>query len=1051
MNKTYYLYSILLLFVLQAQAANDWENPEIFQQGNEKPYATHYSYSKMENALTNKREASQYFYSLNGDWKFHWVPSPDKRPVDFYKTSFDDSQWKSIPVPSNVELQGYGTPIYTNFKYPFKKNPPYIIGDVNKSWTTHKEPNPVSSYRRAFTLPKSFKNRRTFIQFAGVNSAYYLWINGQKVGYNQGSRTPVTFNIDKFLVTGENQIAVEVYKYCDGSYLEDQDFWRLSGIFRDVQLLSKPKVAIRDFFVHTDLDEQYKDATFSVDIEMTGEGSVSATLLDKSKNAVFKDLPAIKNGKVLTISKKVSNPLKWTAETPNLYQLLLTVKNKDGQTTEIVPARVGFREVELKGGELLVNGQVILIKGVNRHDHEPDVGHAVTVEHMKRDIILMKQNNINTVRTAHYPNDHRFVDLCNEYGMYLISESNIESHGMGMKENKNSLSNRPKWYNAHVNRVKRLVERDKNQPSIIIWTPGNESADGKVFDDIYQWIKKRDPSRLVQNERAGFYGGTDIFSPMYATIELMKDWAEGKANKHHTKHYGKNFFMNESKDGTRSKPFIQCEYAHAMGNSVGNLIDYWDAVRQYKYLQGGSIWDWKDQGLTKIDKKTGKEFFAYGGDFGDKPNNSNFCINGLVQPDLEPNPHLVEVKKVYQNIWVKAVDMKQSEVEIYNENFFVNLDQFIAKWELSANGKLVDNGTLGKIDLPAGQRTKVKIPVEKSKLRGEAILKVYFELPSNTKWAKKGHVVAWDQLSYGTAWQPKDMSNTGQVQIADKKAVITLKTSKAEIKFDKKTASLVSYKVDSKELMASPLVPNFWRIPTDNDEGNRMGGWAKIWRDAAAKRQVKSITHKSLANGVVEVKTVFDLASAKNSTLSIFYWINNDSTIDVDFKLQVSKKLAKIPRIGMQMAIPQDKSTITWYGRGQGESYWDRKTGNPIGLFTVPVDKMWHDYVRTQETGNHTDTRWFTCTDKQGNGLKVSAFGRLEFSTWPFTQKQLSRARHPHKLEMSDDITVNIDLGQMGVGGDWSWGAHTHDEYTFPSSKTYSYKYRLEPVKSSSK
>jgi beta-galactosidase len=703
----------------------DWENPDMIGHNKEPGHSTLMVYADEATAINGERSESPYFRLLNGHWKFNWVGTPAERPEDFYRADFDASHWKQIPVPSNWQMHGYGMPHYLNRGYAFKRNPPFI----------RHEHNPVGSYRHDFTIPESWDGRRVFIHFDGVESAFYIWVNGNKVGYSQGSRTPAEFDLTGYVHTGENTLAVEVYRFSDGSYLEDQDMWRLSGIFRDVYLFSTPTLHIRDFEVKTFLDNEYRDADLEVDIRLRNYGSrssratVNAVLLDSGGQKLMdigsKSTSVGKEAEeTLRFKVTVPNPDKWTAETPSLYKVLLSVSNESGEVVEVIPGTVGFRKVEIGNGQLMVNGVAVYLKGVNRHEHDADLGHVPTTSMMIRDIELMKRHNINVVRTSHYPNTPQWYELADRYGLYLIDEANIESHGMGYRPDY-TLGNNPDWEKAHMDRIQRMVERDKNHPSVIIWSMGNEAGDGTNFVKASEWIHQRDPGRPVHYERAGEGAHVDMVTPMYATIERMIKYAEGNPE----------------------RPMILCEYAHAMGNSVGNLQDYWDAIEKYPALQGGFIWDWVDQGL-RHQNSAGEEFWAYGGDFGDKPNNDNFCANGLVLPDRQPNPSLAEVKKVYQWVKVKPVDLKAGKVSIHNKYHFIGLGFLDASWKLEVDGRLVAQGAMPKLDIDPGEAKEVLVPFEEPKLPpgGEAFLTISFALAEGQSWAPKGHVMAWDQL-----------------------------------------------------------------------------------------------------------------------------------------------------------------------------------------------------------------------------------------------------------------------------------------------------------------
>lgn len=1023
---------ILGLFVnlsLFSAQSNDWENPEIIGINKLPPHAAAMVYRDVKTALHSPREGSPFYKSLNGKWTFNWVEKPADRPVDFYRIDFDDSCWDDIKVPSNWQLEGYGTPIYLNSPYPFVKNPPFI----------QKHYNPVGSYRKEFTIPAEWSGRRIVLHFDGVESAFYLWINGEKAGYSQGSRTPAEFDITPYLKDGRNLIAAEVYRWSDGSYLECQDFWRLSGIFCDVYLYTIPRLHIRDYEVMTDLDENYQDAALTVKAWIenhsnSGESpKLEIALLDAAMEPVGnqpfykKRSPLIPIGEenLITADFSVSSPLKWSAETPNLYHLLLTLRNSSGQILEVQTCRVGFREVEVREGQLLVNGRPVLLKGVNRHEHDPVTGHYVSTESMLKDIKLMKQFNINAVRTSHYPDHPTWYDLCDQYGIYLIDEANIESHGMGYHPDV-TLGNNPEWKKAHLDRIQRMVERDKNHPSVIIWSMGNEAGDGINFEAASEWIHQRDPSRPVHYERAESRPHVDIVSPMYMRIEGLKEYASE----------------------TRTRPLILCEYAHAMGNSVGNLQDYWDVIEAEPQLQGGFIWDWVDQALSKK-TSDGREFFAYGGDFGDNWNDGNFLCNGLVQPDRRPNPHFYEVKKVYQYVDVKPVDAAAGLFQVHNKYDFLNLDFLIVSWEMTEDGRVIKEGAMDPIDLPAGGKKDITIPFQPPQPvpGAEYMLKISFSLAGPALWAPKGTVMAWDQFEL-----PFRINTESKVDIASLPA-LELKNTETElaihgdafyIEISKESGALESFIFQDEPLITRPLLPNFWRAPTDNDEGNGMPTRQSVWKTAGFDQVVTEVTASkpAPAQAVVTVKTKLPPGG---SVQTITYTVYGNGDILIDNSFEAAMDLPNLPRFGMQMGIPGRFRTMTWYGRGPHESYWDRKTSAAVGLYSGFISSLIHPYIRPQEVGNRTDVRWGAWTDEEGKGLLVAGRPLLSISAWPFTMWALERAEHTFELHSSRYMTINIDWKQMGVGGDNSWGARPHPEYTLPP-KSYRYSFRITPL-----
>ena len=1015
----------------------DWENPDVIGINKEPGHCTLIPYADARSALEGKRETSPFYKSLDGQWKFNWVEKPAERPVDFYRIDYNDADWKEIPVPANWQMHGYGRPIYLNMRHPFPANPPHIPHDYN----------PVGSYRRQFAIPADWDGRDVFIHFDGVKSAFYLWVNGQKVGYSQGSMTPAEFDITEYLLPGDNTVAAEVYRWSDGSYIEDQDMWRLSGIYRSVYLFSTPKVHISDFFVRCDLDEKYKDGIIKIRPKITtspGQDlkgwTVQAQLYDDQKRPVLdnhlsKDVlgiinekyPQRDNVKFALMEGKVADPKKWSDEFPNLYTLVLTLKNAKGDVVETESCRVGFRTVEIKDGRLLVNGRSVKLFGVNRHEHDPDHGRAVPVSRMIQDIKLLKQNNINAVRTSHYPDSPVWYDLCDRYGIYLIDEANLESHALG-----GYFSNNPTWHTAFVERAIRMVERDKNHPSVIFWSLGNESGCGPNHAAMAAWIKEYDPTRPIHYEGAAGkpkdYWYVDMISRMYARIPEI---------------------IRLATDPIDNRPMVLCEYSHAMGNSVGNLKEYWDAIRSHKRLIGGFIWDWADQGLRKK-AADGKEFWAYGGDFGDNPNDGNFCCNGLVQPDRKPNPSLHEVKKVYQRIWVEPVDALAGRVRIRNEYDFADLSFVDTQWELTCNGKVLQKGTLDKLPLAPDSEQEAVIPFEKPQLEAgaEYWLKVSFSLAEDLPWAERGYVVAWDQFQIPfdvPAVTRIDVTKMAPLELDESNEAITVSTQAIEVRVGKASGAIESFKFLGGELMASPLVPNFWRPPIDNDNGNGMPRRLGAWRQAGPNRKVIAVKAEQVKPQVVRITAECTLPAVNNSKYTNTYTIYGSADVVVQSSIEpAGDGLPNMPRFGMQMAIRREFGMMSWLGRGPHETYWDRKTSGAVGLYSGAVSEQIHMYVRPQETGNKTDVRWLALTNGFGVGILAVGMPTLSVSAWPWTMQELESAKHTNDLAPAKAVTVNLDYRQMGVGGDDSWGARTHPEYTLPA-KTYSYRFLIRP------
>ncbi|MBN2651806.1 MAG: DUF4981 domain-containing protein [Spirochaetales bacterium] len=1051
-------YAMVFLFFAATLNANDWENQHVFGKNKLEPFATHFQYSSRDQGIKGGRENSDFFKSLNGNWKFSWYPEPAKTPEGFYNNDFDDSSWGKIKVPSNVEIEGYGRPLYTNIIYPFKKNPPFVMDEPAKEYSNFSERNPTSCYRHEFTVPSDWDGRRVYIQFDGVSSAFYIWLNGKEIGYSQDSRTPAIFDITDYIVAGNNKLALKVFKYSDGSYLEDQDFWRLSGIFRDVYLYSTSQLDIYDFKVDTYLDSTYTDAELKVSSIIKNYStedanvSIELELIDGSGKSLFtkSNTVAVSGGKVEEVgfSQEIKNPAKWSAETPNLYTIILTLK-KGTNIEEITSTKIGFREVEIVDGNLLVNGKRIFVRGVNRHDHDADTGHFVSVEKMREDILTMKQNNINSVRTSHYPNDPRFYELCDYYGLFVVDEANIESHGMGYGNE--SLAKDSSWKEAHLDRMKRMVYRDKNHPSIIIWSLGNEMGNGVNVEACYSWVKSYDPSRPAQSERAGFAWNTDIFAPMYPGFNILENYSNGKITDYYSGAYGSEFLIGS--ESSRKRPLIMCEYSHAMGNSLGNFQDYWDLIENMPYLQGGFIWDFKDQGIRvkRTEKgiipapfETEGTFFAYGGDFGDKPNDANFCINGIVAPDGKPNPSMVEVKKVYQPFRMKKTENGYIIKNMYS---YISSSLCVFTWELLENGVIIASGELDIPAIEAESSIEIKAPYTNQLIEGnEYFFNTYASLKADTKWAKKGHTVASNQVKVSGRWNyvAKNNDSGNKLEVKKSTNALTINGESFEIKICNKTGDITKYSVDGKDFIIENAAPNFWRAPIDNDRGNRMPFRLRIWKQITLTRGLTRI--KSYFDGdnlIVVTKNARKALAAKTERT---YTIYPDGKIKTDYMFKTIRA-ENIPRVGTSMKINPSLKNVSWYGRGPGENYVDRKSGSLIGIYRNTAEKMFYNYVRPQETGNRTDVRWAEFVDDNGQGIKVVAEESFYFSVWPFSLDQLESATHPDRLTVSGDfLTLNIDAGQKGIGGDDSWGARPHREYLL-TNKKYSYSFTIIPLK----
>jgi len=1229
-------------------ALEEWQDPKLTGISNEPPHATMIicpdaaTARQIELVNNAERVKSSFYQSLNGDWKYHYSKNQTERVTDFWKTDFDDAGWKTIPVPANVEIQGYGIPIYVNMQYPWtwhgvQPSPPIVPGDDPN--------NTVNAYRRSFDLPKDWDGRSVLVTFDGVNSFFYLWVNGQKVGMGKDSRTPVEFDITKYVKPGENIIAVENFRWCDGSYLEDQDFWRMSGIFRDVYLWSPPDIHIRDIEIKTDLDANYRDAQIIGSAHLVNYGkelanvTVHVELFDPAGQTVLtrtaeKALIAGEDFLMEGIAP-VANPLKWSAETPNLYKLLVTLNDSDGKTLEVVPVNVGFRKVEIKDGNLLINGQRILIKGVNRHEFDPDRGQAITVESMVKDIQVMKQHNINSVRTCHYPNQPAWYDLCDRYGLYLIDEANIESHGMGYDEK--TLARDPDYADAHMNRTVRMVERDKNHPSVIVWSLGNEAGDGANFEATSAWIHQRDSSRPVHYEQAHYKPYTDIVCPMYPRPSSLARYASEP----------------------RTRPYIMCEYEHAMGNSSGDFWSYWNLIYEKPYLQGGSIWDWVDQGLRKpvtasrsirdrsehdlrlnipsgrisngtlgaalrltdvahlnitgpitleawvnpkpadghacfvtkgdtqwalqvangdsleffvydpdnetwvatttelpsnwvgnwhhvagtfdgqelrlyldgrrvgsnsysgkvantaypveiggnsqiegrevagvireariynralseaeiadtnraddaalvlwlrfddfkeIAPRPGETFWAFGGDYGPvgTPSDQNFCCNGLVTPDRNPHPGLLEVAHVYQYVHCKPVDLAARKIEVKNWFDFTNLkDIATVNWRLTGDGNELQKGELPPLDLAPRATVEVVVPVKPFKTAPgvEYFLELSFQLRNDTPWAKAGHEIAWDQFKLPDAAPEKAPAtvSTPRLKLTEDTNTISVAGKNFEVVFDKQNGTLKSWKLKDTELIASPLRPDFWRAPTDNDRGRNNLKSQGIWRNAHEGAQVTNMTTQvdKKANTVtVQITHKLPKVEAEWQTDYVVHG-NGDVVVNAHFK-PGKTDLPKLPRLGMQMVMPADFGRITWFGPGPQETYSDRKDAR-VGLYGGAVSEQFYwDYVEPGESGNKVDVRWAALTNQKGVGLLAIGLPLLSVNALHYTADDIQGAEHPYELPKRDIVVVNLDWKQQGLGGDDSWGAWPHPEFLIPCARQ-SYSFRLHPLNAGDK
>jgi len=1020
---------------------NDWENPSVIGINKLPARVTSISYKSEENALKGNKNNSERYRSLNGNWKFNWAKTVEESFKEFYKNEFNTSGWKNIKVPANWELEGYGTAIYTNTIYPFVPvNPPYVPVDDN----------PTGSYVTYFDVPTNWANERVILHFGGVSSAFYVWINGKKVGYSEGSRLPAEFDITKYLSEGKNKLAVKVFRWSNGSYLEDQDHWRLSGIHREVYLEATPQTYIQDYFVRTSLDSAYKDATLEIRPKIVNESSqdlkgwsIEAQLYDSNGSPVlekplYKNVIEILNEKfpysgatefpILTAA--IKNPKKWSAETPNLYKLLIKLKDENNNLIEARSSSIGFRSVEIKDGQLWVNGKAILLYGVNRHEHHERTGKVVDEKTMVKDIELLKQLNFNAVRTSHYPNDPRWYELCDIYGMYVLDEANLETHGVGGK-----LTNDPLWHTAFLQRAINMVERDKNHPSIIGWSLGNESGLGPNHAAMAGWIKAYDPTRFIHYEGAQFADNSpdpafvDVISRMYTTIPEVVSIA------------------NDARD---NRPIIWCEYAHSMGNSTGNLAEFWNAIRANKRMIGGFIWDWTDQGLIKKNEN-GKEFWAYGGDFGDTINSENFNLNGIIFPNQTPQPAAWECKKIFQPIKVNSVAIDKGIFKVTNRHNFLNLNQYDLEWKLEEDGKVLKTGILTDLNVKPQETLEVRLPYQLPEFNtGKSYyITVNFSLKQDTSWAKKGHVVGWDQFEIpnGKSYESLptlDMSS--KIQIENNKKVLKLKSNAIAMVFNKKTGFLSSYKIDDKDILLSEMKPNFWRPLTDNDQrGAKIHIKQAVWKTAGDNLKLDIFKVEEVQKSIkVDVNyTMKDMESQYNMS----YLINNDGRLQVTCTYTPgSKNLPELPRFGLQMEVANDLEYIEWFGKGPHENYSDRNQGAAFGNYKANVLKDFVHYVMPQESSNHTEVKWFNLLNNKETGWYVRGSQPLNFSVWPYSMEDIAKAKHIIDLKKRDFFTLNIDYLQMGLGGDdtWSKRSKPHEQYRL-KNKYYSYSFEITP------
>ncbi|WP_298502520.1 glycoside hydrolase family 2 TIM barrel-domain containing protein [uncultured Maribacter sp.] len=1075
------LFALTLIFSTlcnYAQQKNDWENPTVNQINKLPARATFYTYNNAANAIANVREKSSNYKSLNGDWKFHWVAKPAEASTSFQKKDFNSSEWKTITVPSNWEMKGYGTPIYTNSTYPFFSDFPNI---------NHND-NPVGHYIKSFTIHDAWKEKDVILHFGGVSSAFYVWVNGTFIGYSEDTRLPSEFNISKHLISGENKIAVKVFRWSDGSYLEAQDHWRMSGIEREVYLEALPKVRLSDFTVRTDLDEEYNNALLQIRPEFIANiedkylkkvghfgtaplktkvdnWTLTTQLLDANENAIGESntiklgdyfgevYPQRDNVYFGLIETEIKSPRKWSSDDPYLYILLFSLKDEEGNNVQYTSTKVGFRETEFdERGRFLVNGNPVKMIGVNRHDHNQKNGKVVSREDMETDVKLMKQFNFNAVRTSHYPNDPYFYDLCDTYGLYVMDEANLETHGV-----RGQLSNVPEWGSAYLERAIRMVERDKNHPSIIMWSLGNESGTGPNHAAMAGWIKDFDPTRYIHYEGAQGDPTDSRYKKKYFSHSKGNPtdpkWVDMLSRMYPQPKELQTLIDDTSFD---NRPVIMCEYAHAMGNSVGNMKEYWDVIYKNDRALGGYIWDWIDQGILKKDEN-GKEYIAYGGDFGDTPNDGSFCLNGIIASDRTPKPGIFECKKVNQPVVIQTSNAINGKFTIRNRHHVTDLSKYNMFWNITEDGTVIKSGKIEALNTKPTKTDDFTIDFKKPKLKAgkEYFINITGKLKENALWENKGYIVFEEQfkLDYPVA-KVKEKANKAILLVNDNTNEIVVSNKSVNITLDKKSGYITSYISKGVTILNSPLKLNFWRAETENDKAYRRAKKLSKeleWMQAGDNFKVSNVTINSNEKSKVNITVKGNITNPKTEA-TLNYTILGDGTLNVEYMVAIDQSAPNLPRLGMQFAIANQYNKLSYFGKGPQPNYQDRNYGAKIGLFSGNAKTMSNAYAFPEEYGNHTETRWFTLQNNNKKGVTIKGAKPLSFSVLPNSTSDLQKANHTNELPNREELTVSIDLKQMGVGGDdtWSLRAEPHEEYRIKPG-TYFYSFYFIPFTSNAK
>lgn len=1004
---------------ISAQKFTEWKDPSVNSINRAPMHASYFAYESREKAEVNNRIDSRNFLSLNGMWRFQWVRHLTERPTNFFQTTYDDKGWDFIEVPGMWEMKGYGEPLYVNQRYEWdylmKPEPPI----------TPEENNHVGSYRREIEIPNDWNGKEVFLHFGAVASNVYLWINGQFVGYGEDSKLESEFNVTPYLKKGKNLIAFQVFRWSDGRYVECQDFWRFSGVSRDVYMYARNKEYIVDYKVTASLSDNYLDGQLTIDADLSFAGKgydVSFELINPEGETIWKDKSRAQ--RKITLQSQFPKVKAWTAETPNLYRLYISLYNGKGELIECIPQRVGFKKVEVRNSQLLVNGKSILIKGVNRHEVDPDGGFYVSRERMEQDIRIMKEYNINSVRTSHYPVDPYLYELCDIYGIYVLDEANVEAHGY------EKIADMKDWMTTHVERTTRMVERDKNMPSIIIWSMGNESGDGMNFVESYKQMKIIDPTRPIQYQRAEKKDHTDIFCPFYVDYDYLKQYGERD----------------------ESMPLIQCEYAHAMGNSMGGFKEYWDLYRKYDNLQGGYIWDFVDQGIR--DYRNGKMIYAYGGDFGkDLPSDNNFNCNGLLNPDRVPNPHMDEVRYIHQSIWTNPVDIKKGKISIFNENFFIDMSNIYLEWQLKEEGSVLKQGIISDIKIAPQGKQEITLPYEAMTNGKEQFLEVSYKLKDKESLLPAGYTVARQQLEISPYnWKKvNEIKSSDELKLIETRYAVEIESPFFQIRFHKGNGFLSDYIYKGQNFLADgeSLHPNFWRAPTDNDYGARFQQKLSIWKNPEMK--LISFDVKEQSNQV-EITAGYNLPELE-AELILLYKINNSGEIAITQKLNVKgnkEDIPFLPRFGMQMTTPQGFEHILYYGRGPIENYADRKSSTFIDVYNQTVAQQYYPYIRPQETGNKTDIRWYRLQHQNGKGMEIISEAPFNATALHFKTEDLDGGikkgqRHGLELDAHPTTTLSIDLAQMGLGCIDTWGSIPMKQYLLPY-ENYEFRFIIKPI-----